>query len=71
MAKTTELGSGEPSLPTSEAAIIPFLVSAFSVVLGKTYLCVAIKNNKVKSECNDIEQHLHCVLRTGHITNLL
>ena len=68
MTKATELGSGENSLLSSDATIIPSLVSVFSVMPGKTYLCVAIKSNKVKSVCNDIE-HLHCALRTVQITN--
>ena len=64
----TELGSGENSLLSSEATVIPSLVSAFSVMPGKTHLCVAIKSNRVKSVRNDIE-HLHCALRTVQITN--
>ena len=66
--KITELGSGENSLLSSEATVIPSLVSAFSVMPGKTHLCVAIKSNRVKSVRNDIE-HLHCALRTVQITN--
>ena len=69
MTKITELGSGENNLLSSEATIIPSL-TALSVMPGKTDLCGAIKSNKVKSVCNDRE-HLHCVLRTEQITNLL
>lgn len=66
-AQTTELGSGAPNLLSSEPAIIPLLVFALSVRLGRIYLCA----DKVKSVGNDLEQDLHGVLRTGHRLHLL